>query len=125
MQTGTFSAILASKQTLIGDLGGGFATAMSDIEAGDGCDAIRGAAEGLPTLGKAETKWANDAGRDDGYAGGGTCFVKSVKTQNITVRSPAILFAFPIEALYTMTPKGENSSSEVRRLSHGKQSAAI
>ena len=33
--------------------------------------------------------------------------------------SPAILVAFQIEAFYTMSPKGENSSSEVRRLSHG------
>jgi hypothetical protein len=42
-----------------------------------------------------------------------------------TAQQPAILFAFQIEALYTMSPKGENSSSEVRRLSLGVHSAAI
>jgi RNA recognition motif-containing protein len=35
------------------------------------------------------------------------------------------LIAFQIEALYTVSPKGENSSSEVRRLSLGVHSAAI
>lgn len=86
MQARMFSAIFtASNQTPIGDLGGGFAAATSDIEAGNGCYAIRGAAQSLPGFGEAETKWANDAGRYNCNAGGSICSVESVKTQNITV----------------------------------------
>src|SRR6266496_2926781 len=50
------------------------------------------------------------------------------KSLNLTTSVPiclAILVAFQTEAPYTMCPKGENSSSEVRRLSPEIHSAAI
>jgi hypothetical protein len=43
---------------------------------------------------------------------------KALKVGISPANSPAILVAFQIEAFYTMSPKGENSSSEVRRLSY-------
>ncbi len=125
MEAGTFPAVLARNQAIIRDLSSGLAAAFADVEQRDAGYAISALAQGLSGLLEAGPEGAEDTGRDHRYAGFWTCSVRSVKMQHAPGNSPAILVAFPIDAFYTMTPKGENSSLEVRRLSHGKQSAAI
>ena len=125
MQSPHFSVTFSAEEPLIRDLSRSFAATIRDVEAGDRGYAVPGAAQGFSGVAKAKTEGANDPHGSNGDTGSVIYFVKSVKTRHVPVNSPAILVAFPIEALYTMSPKGENSSSEVRRLSHEKQSAAI
>ena len=105
------------QEAIVGDMGGRFASAVGHVELGDGGYAVGAPSERLAGLLEAKTEGADDAGGNDGYAGWATYFVQNVKTRYSPSFRPSILFAFQTEALYTMTPKGENSSSEVRRLS--------
>lgn len=105
------------QEAIVGNMGGRFASAVGDVELRDSGYAIGAFQERLAGLLEAETEGTDDAGGNDGDPGWTTYFVQSVKTLYSLSFEPAILFAFQTEALYTMTPKGENSSSEVRRLS--------
>src|ERR1043166_343766 len=126
MKTGIFAAVVAvAGQADIRDLSCGLAAATGYVKAGNCSYAISALLEALGGLLEAKTEGSNNTRGDDGNAGPSTCSVRHVKTPHAPSDSPAILVAFPIDAFYTMSPKGENSSLEVRRLSHGKQSAAI
>jgi hypothetical protein len=98
-------------------LAGRLAPAIANVEGGDRGYAIGGLLKAAAGFFEAKTEGADNAAGHDSHPASRTCFAKSVKTPHVSLVSPAILFAFQTEALYTMTPKGENSSSEVRRLS--------
>jgi hypothetical protein len=96
VQARIFAAILAvGEEALIGDLGGGFAAATGDVEAGNGGHAISGIAQGLERLGEAKTQGADDSGGYDSDAVFLTCSVQGVKTRYVTCSSPAIFDCFP------------------------------
>ena len=57
-------------QTRVGNLPGGLAAAMLHREAGDRRNAISPFAQGSERLVQSEAKRADNAGRDDGHAGG-------------------------------------------------------
>ena len=126
MQAGVLSAVSAvGEEAFVRDLGGGLAAATSDVEASNRSDAIGGIAQGRKRLFQPEPKRANYPRCNDCHPWASIYSVQSVKYSHTRPFLPAILVAFETEALYTMSPKGENSSLEVRRLSVGIHSTAI
>jgi hypothetical protein len=126
MQAGVFPAVSGvGQEAFVRDLGGGLAAAISDVEASNRADAIGGIAQGRKRLFQPEPKRANHSCCNDYHPGASICSVQNVKSSHTRPFLPAILVAFETEALYTMSPKGENSSLEVRRLSVGIHSTAI
>jgi hypothetical protein len=76
MQARTFSAIFAAaEEPLIGDLGGGFAPAIADVEARNRCYAIGRVTQGVEGLREAKSKGANDPGGHNRDAAFGICYV--------------------------------------------------
>jgi hypothetical protein len=126
VQAGVFSAVSAvTEEAFIRDLGGGLSAAIGDVEATDRADTIDGIPKRPKGLFQAKSEGADHPGGDDCDPGYAICYVQSVKSSHFSPLGARFLVAFQTEAFYTMSPKGENSSSEVRRLSVGIHSAAI
>jgi hypothetical protein len=117
MHTVGFASIFAGAEPLVWNLASGLTSTFGDVEPPNGRNTIlvgfdRGEGSVEPTA-----KRTYDAGGDDGdpeFRGFSTGIVKSFHP---VLNWPAILIAFQIAAPYTIGPKGENSSSEVRQLS--------
>jgi hypothetical protein len=126
VEAGAFSPVsVVIPEGLVRDLSRGLATAIGDVEASDRTDAIGAITQAAKGLFQPKAERANHAGGDDRNPREGVYSVQCVKSLHGGLTGPRFLVAFQTEALYTMSPKGENSSSEIRRLSVGIHSAAI
>src|SRR5437763_7262645 len=101
-------------ERFFGNLSCGFASATSHIEAFYRGDTISGSEERSEGLVQSDAEGANDAGTDDGYPL--TCHVWNVKYHrpNLPLRNS---YCFPNRSTLLMSPKPENESLEVERLS--------
>src|SRR5262249_39754420 len=125
MQSLVFLAIGPVIQAFIRNLPSGFTTAVGSIEARYGQNAVPVGFKRRQRSFQPQPEGANYSRGNDCYPVSRCFSVQIVKSRHLPASSPRDFDCFPNRSTLPMSPKGENSSSEVRQLSLRRCSAAI